>query len=69
MKKVVIKYEGGFTQTIILSDSEYTKALELGHKYGSTKGNEIFVKRHNMEKALLELYTIRGLEFKTMSPF
>ena len=69
MEKVEIKYEGAFTQTLILCRSEYVKVLDLGRKYGYTKGNEVFIKRQNMEKALLELYTIRGMEFKTESPF
>ena len=69
MEKVVIKQEGGFTQTLVLSRSEYVKVLDLGRKYGYTIDNVVFIKRHNMEKALLELYTIRGMEFKTESPF
>ena len=69
MEKVVIKYEGGFTQTLVLSRSEYVKVLDLGRKYGYTKGNEVFIKSINDEKALLELYAIRGMEFKTESPF
>ena len=69
MEKVVIKYEGAFTQTLVLGRCEYVKVLDLGRKYGYTKGNEVFIKRENQESALLELYAIRGLEFKTESPF
>lgn len=69
MEKVVIKYEGAFTQTLVLDRGEYVKVLDLGRKYGYTKGNEVFIERGNQETALMELYSIRGLEFKTESPF
>ena len=69
MEKVVIKYEGAFTQTLVLDRGEYVKVLDLGRKFGYTKGNEVFIKRVNLETALLELYSIRGMEFKTESPF
>lgn len=65
MEKVIIKQEGGFTQTLILCRSEYVQVLDLGRKYGYTIDNVVFVKRENMEKSLLELYAIRGMEFKT----
>ena len=65
METVNIQYEGAFTQTLILPRSEYIQVLDLGRKWGYTKGNTVFVKRDNMEKALLELYAIRGMEFKT----
>lgn len=65
MEKVIIQYEGAFTQTLTLSRSEYVQVLDLGRKWGYTMGNTVFVNRDNMEKALLELYAIRGMEFKT----
>ena len=65
MEKVIIKQEGGFTQTLILCRSEYVQVLDLGRKYGYTIDNVVFVKRENMEKSLLDLYAIRGMEFKT----
>ena len=65
MEKVTIQYEKAFTQTLTLPRSEYVQVLDIGRKYGYTKGNTVFVKYDNMEKALLELYTIRGMEFKT----
>ena len=69
MEKVIIQYEKAFTQTLSLPRSEYVQVLDLGRKYGYTIDNVVFVKRENMEKSLLELYAIRGMEFKTESPF
>ena len=69
MEKVIIQYEKAFTQTLTLPRSEYVQVLDLGRKYGYTIDNVVFVKYENMEKSLLELYTIRGMEFKTESPF
>ena len=69
MEKVIIQYEKAFTQTLTLPRSEYVQVLDLGRKYGYTIDNVVFVKYENMEKSLLELYAIRGMEFKTESPF
>ena len=52
-----------------LNSGEYVQVLDLGRKYGYTIDNVVFVKYENMEKSLLELYAIRGMEFKTESPF
>lgn len=65
METVTIQYEGAFTQTLTLPRSEYDQVLDLGRKYGYTFLHTVFIKRDNMEKALLELYAIRGMEFKT----
>ena len=65
MEKVIIQYEKAFTQTLTLCRSEYVQVLDLGRKYGYTIDNVVFVKRENMEKSLLDLYAIRGMEFKT----
>ena len=69
MEKVIIQHEKAFTQTLILTRSEYVQVLDLGRKYGYTIDNVVFVKYENMEKSLLELYAIRGMEFKMESPF
>ena len=69
MEKVIIQHEKAFTQTLSLPRSEYVQVLDLGRKYGYTIDNVVFVKYENMEKSLLELYAIRGMEFKTESPF
>ena len=69
MEKVIIQHEKAFTQTLTLPRSEYVQVLDLGRKYGYTIDNVVFVKYENMEKSLLELYAIRGMEFKTESPF
>jgi hypothetical protein len=69
METVTVQYEGAFTQTLTLCRSEYVKVLDLGRKYGYTFLHTVFIKRDNMERALLELYAIRGMEFKTESPF
>ena len=59
METVNIQYEGSFTDTYTTySRDEYVKLLDIGRKYGYTKGNLIYVKRDNMEKAMDEVHTI-----------
>ena len=69
MEKVEIKYEGSFTQTLILNEDDRLKVLGLGKKYGTVNGNKILVKGNLIEDFVPQLYTIRGMEFKTQSPF
>ena len=59
METVNIQYEGSFTDTYTTySRDEYVKLLDIGRKYGYTKGNLIYVKRDNMEKAMDEVHGI-----------
>ena len=59
METVNIQYEGSFTDTYTTYfRDEYVKLLDIGRKYGYTKGNLIYVKRDNMEKAMDEVHTI-----------
>lgn len=59
METVNIQYEGSFTDTYTTySRDEYVKLLDIGRKYGYTKGNLIYVKRDNMEKAMDEVHNI-----------
>ena len=59
METVNIQYEGSFTDTYTTySRDEYVKLLDIGRKYGYTKGNLIYVKRDNMEKGMDEVHNI-----------
>jgi hypothetical protein len=59
METVNIQYEGSFTSTYTMyTREEYVKALDIGRKWGWTKGNHIYVKRQNMEKAMDEVHGI-----------
>ena len=59
METVNIQYEGSFTDTYTTySRDEYVQLLDIGRKYGYTKGNLIYVKRDNMEKAMDEVHNI-----------
>lgn len=65
METVNIEYEKSFISTYTLYDrDEYVKFLDLGRKYGSTKGNHIFIQRKNMEKAQDEVQGIIRARFR-----
>ena len=65
MEKVSIEYEKSFTSTYTIYDrDEYVKFLDLGRKWGYTKGNLIYIKRENMEKAMDEVHNIIRARFQ-----
>ena len=68
MEKVIIRHESGITETLMLGRLEYLLVLDLGRRFGYTRGNEVFISKENTEAFLPELYEIRGLEFRMEAP-
>jgi hypothetical protein len=69
MERIVIKCEGGFTQTLMVEPSMVSGILDLGKRYGLVNGCTILVKGDLIQEFLPHLYRIRMLEFRMESPF
>ena len=59
MEKVSIVYEKSWTDTYeIWERHKYVKLLDVGRKWGHTRGNTVYVKRENLDKGLDEVRNI-----------